>query len=68
MKWVGVGFVHGVMNTDNVSINGETIDYGPFGILDEFEPLYTPNTTDSERRYSYQNQLGVMIWNMQQFG
>jgi serine/tyrosine/threonine adenylyltransferase len=44
--WQTVGFVHGVLNTDNMSILGETIDYGPYGFLERFDPNYTPNTTD----------------------
>ena len=52
--WMRVGFVHGVMNTDNMSILGLTIDYGPFGWLDSFDPDLTPNTTDAgERRYRF---------------
>ena len=47
--WMRVGFVHGVMNTDNMSILGLTIDYGPYGWLDDFDPDWTPNTTDAQR-------------------
>lgn len=64
-KWQAVGFVHGVLNTDNMSILGETIDYGPFGFLERFDPNFTPNTTDfSSRRYSFRNQPGVGQWNL----
>ncbi|KAL3155471.1 hypothetical protein ABBQ38_011026 [Trebouxia sp. C0009 RCD-2024] len=64
-KWQAVGFVHGVLNTDNMSILGETIDYGPFGFLERFDPNFTPNTTDfSGRRYAYRNQPGVVQWNL----
>ena len=55
-RWQCVGFVHGVMNTDNMSILGLTIDYGPYGFLDRFNPEYTPNTTDIPRnRYAYKS-------------
>jgi hypothetical protein len=50
VEWMRVGFVHGVMNTDNMSILGLTIDYGPYGWIDDFDPDWTPNTTDAERR------------------
>ena len=64
-KWQAVGFVHGVLNTDNMSILGETIDYGPFGFLERFDPNFTPNTTDfSGRRYSFRGQPGVVQWNL----
>ncbi|HTA19641.1 MAG TPA: YdiU family protein [Polyangia bacterium] len=64
-RWLGVGFVHGVMNTDNMSILGLTIDYGPFGFLDSYDPNFTPNTTDAgERRYRFANQPRVAKWNL----
>lgn len=64
-EWQRVGFVHGVMNTDNLSIIGLTIDYGPFGWLDHFDPDWTPNTTDAEtRRYTYAAQPEVGRWNL----
>jgi uncharacterized protein YdiU (UPF0061 family) len=63
--WMRVGFVHGVMNTDNMSILGLTIDYGPFGFLDNYDPDFTPNTTDAgERRYRFSNQPRVAKWNL----
>lgn len=63
--WMRVGFVHGVMNTDNLSITGLTIDYGPYGWLEEFDPEWTPNTTDAEgRRYCYGRQPQVAHWNL----
>ncbi|MGA0840878.1 MAG: protein adenylyltransferase SelO, partial [Pseudomonadales bacterium] len=66
-EWMRVGFVHGVMNTDNMSILGLTIDYGPYGWLENFDPDWTPNTTDGEgRRYRYANQPGVAHWNLLQ--
>ncbi|KAL5983367.1 hypothetical protein ACLOJK_017451 [Asimina triloba] len=67
-KWQGVGFTHGVMNTDNMSVLGLTIDYGPFGFLDAFDPTYTPNTTDLPgRRYCFANQPDIGLWNVAQF-
>jgi uncharacterized protein YdiU (UPF0061 family) len=63
--WMRLGFVHGVMNTDNMSILGLTIDYGPYGWLEGYDPLWTPNTTDAEgRRYSYGNQPQIALWNL----
>jgi len=65
--WMAKGFVHGVMNTDNMSILGLTIDYGPFGFLDDFSPAWTPNITDAGgRRYRYESQPGVALWNLVQ--
>jgi len=59
--------VHGVLNTDNCSILAETLDYGPFGVMEVFNPAFTPNTTDLPgRRYCYGNQPGVMHWNVAQ--
>jgi len=67
VEWMRVGFVHGVMNTDNMSILGLTIDYGPYGWLDDFDPGWTPNTTDAEmRRYCYGNQPRIAHWNLLQ--
>jgi len=63
--WMRVGFVHGVMNTDNMSILGLTIDYGPYGWIDDFDPDWTPNTTDAEgRRYRFGQQPQVAYWNL----
>jgi uncharacterized protein YdiU (UPF0061 family) len=65
--WMRVGFVHGVMNTDNLSVLGLSIDYGPYGWLEEVDPLWTPNTTDAEgRRYCYGRQPGIAQWNLTQ--
>ncbi len=65
--WQRVGFVHGVMNTDNMSIHGLTIDYGPYGWIDNFDPDWTPNTTDRlQRRYRFRNQPAVAHWNLAQ--
>ncbi len=67
VEWMRVGFVHGVMNTDNMSILGETIDYGPYGWLEDFDPNWTPNTTDAaNRRYRYGQQPGIGQWNLMQ--
>ena len=68
-KWQAAGFVHGVMNTDNMSILGLTIDYGPYGWLDNYDPAWTPNTTDAEgRRYCFANQAQIAHWNLAQLG
>jgi uncharacterized protein YdiU (UPF0061 family) len=65
--WMRVGFVHGVMNTDNMSILGLTIDYGPYGWLEDFDPDWTPNTTDAQtRRYRFGAQPQVAHWNLVQ--
>lgn len=65
--WQRVGFVHGVMNTDNMSILGLTIDYGPYGWLEGYEPDWTPNTTDAQgRRYRYGQQAQIALWNLVQ--
>ena len=67
VHWLRVGFVHGVMNTDNLSILGLTIDYGPYGWLEDYDPLWTPNTTDAEgRRYCYGRQPTIAHWNLAQ--
>lgn len=65
VEWLRVGFVHGVMNTDNMSILGLTIDYGPYSFVDQYDPLYTPNTTDLPgRRYAFGRQASVAKWNL----
>ena len=67
IHWQRVGFVHGVMNTDNMSILGLTIDYGPFGWLEGYESGWTPNTTDKHtRRYRFGHQPRVAVWNLLQ--
>lgn len=67
--WMRVGFVHGVMNTDNMSILGLTIDYGPYGWLEGYDPDWTPNTTDAQgRRYRFINQPQIALWNLAQLG
>ncbi len=65
IHWQRVGFVHGVMNTDNMSILGLTIDYGPYGWLEDFDLSWTPNTTDAQsKRYTYGNQPNIALWNV----
>lgn len=67
VHWMRVGFVHGVMNTDNLSILGLTIDYGPYGWLEDYNPDWTPNTTDAEgRRYRFGEQPQIALWNLVQ--
>ena len=69
VHWQRVGFVHGVMNTDNLSILGLTIDYGPYGWLEDYDPDWTPNTTDGQgKRYRFGNQPGIGQWNLAQLG
>ncbi len=62
--WQAVGFCHGVMNTDNMSILGLTIDYGPFGFLDQFDPGHVCNHSDSQGRYAWARQPNVGFWNL----
>lgn len=64
-SWQTVGFAHGVMNTDNMSILGLTIDYGPYGFLDDFQPDFICNHSDYQGRYSFENQPAVGLWNLQ---
>ena len=65
-EWMRVGFVHGVMNTDNMSILGLTIDYGPYGWVDNFDPGWTPNTTDAAgKRYCFGRQPEIARWNLE---
>lgn len=67
VHWMRVGFVHGVMNTDNMSILGLTIDYGPYGWLEDYDPDWTPNTTDAGlHRYCFGNQPQIAHWNLAQ--
>ncbi|HGH7233229.1 TPA: protein adenylyltransferase SelO [Klebsiella aerogenes] len=63
--WQTVGFAHGVMNTDNMSILGLTMDYGPYGFLDDFQPGFICNHSDYQGRYSFDNQPAVGLWNLQ---
>ncbi len=64
-EWQTVGFSHGVMNTDNMSILGLTIDYGPFGFLDDYDPGFIGNHSDHQGRYRFDNQPSVALWNLQ---
>ena len=67
VHWMRVGFVHGVMNTDNMSILGLTMDYGPYGWLESYDPDWTPNTTDAQgKRYRYGHQPAIAQWNLLQ--
>lgn len=65
IAWQRVGFVHGVLNTDNMAVSGLTIDYGPYGWVDDYDPNWTPNTTDSgQRRYRFGAQPEIVRWNL----
>ncbi|MFT8348832.1 protein adenylyltransferase SelO [Clostridium saccharoperbutylacetonicum] len=66
-KWQIVGFVHGVLNTDNVAISGETIDYGPCAFMDNYDPATVFSSIDSEGRYAYGNQPYISAWNLARF-
>ena len=66
-KWQLVGFCHGVLNTDNMSIVGLTIDYGPFGFMDRFDPGFICNASDAQGRYKYENQPIICKWNLMKF-
>lgn len=63
-QWQSVGFAHGVMNTDNMSILGLTLDYGPYGFLDEYQPDFVCNHSDYQGRYSFENQPMIGLWNL----
>lgn len=66
-RWLLVGFIHGVMNTDNVAVSGETIDYGPCAFLDAYEPAKVFSSIDHLGRYAYANQPQIMLWNLARF-
>jgi len=66
-QWQLVGFAHGVMNTDNMSVLGLTLDYGPFGFLDHYEPQYICNHSDYHGRYAFDQQPTIGLWNLNQF-
>lgn len=66
-KWVSVGFVHGVMNTDNTTISGETIDYGPCAFIDHYDPNAVFSSIDHQGRYAYMNQAAILQWNLTRF-
>ncbi|WP_117195423.1 protein adenylyltransferase SelO [Rhizobium terrae] len=63
-QWMGIGFIHGVMNTDNMTISGETIDFGPCAFLDEYNPMKVFSSIDEMGRYAYRNQPGIGQWNI----
>ncbi len=66
-RWMAVGFIHGVLNTDNVTISGETIDYGPCAFMDEFDPATVFSSIDHGGRYAYGNQPMITQWNLARF-
>ncbi|WP_342558808.1 YdiU family protein [Metasolibacillus sp. FSL K6-0083] len=66
-KWQLVGFIHGVMNTDNMTISGETIDYGPCAFMDQYKPSTVFSSIDANGRYAYQNQPNMALWNLARF-
>jgi uncharacterized protein YdiU (UPF0061 family) len=63
-RWMSVGFVHGVMNTDNTAISGETLDYGPCAFIDRYDPRAVFSSIDHHGRYAYENQAGIAQWNL----
>ena len=67
-RWMLVGFIHGVMNTDNMTISGETIDYGPCAFMDAFDPATVFSSIDHGGRYAYGNQPGIAQWNLARSG
>lgn len=67
-KWQSIGFVHGVMNTDNMTISGETIDYGPCAFIDKYDPAAVYSSIDRYGRYAYGNQPQIGFWNLARFG
>ncbi len=64
-QWMGVGFCHGVLNTDNMSITGESFDYGPYAFIDIYNPYFTAAAFDLQGRYSYRNQPSICRWNLE---
>lgn len=66
-KWMSLGFVHGVMNTDNMTISGETIDYGPCAFMDTYDPNTVFSSIDINGRYAYKNQPAILVWNLAKF-
>ncbi|WP_417673694.1 protein adenylyltransferase SelO [Pseudodonghicola sp.] len=67
VQWLSVGFIHGVMNTDNCAVSGETIDYGPCAFLDSYHPQTVYSSIDRYGRYAYDRQADIVVWNMAQF-
>ncbi|KNC97810.1 uncharacterized protein SPPG_06805 [Spizellomyces punctatus DAOM BR117] len=66
--WQAIGFVHGVLNTDNMSILGITLDYGPFGFLDAYDPYWSSNAADKQDRYRFEHQPKIAMWNLSKLG
>jgi serine/tyrosine/threonine adenylyltransferase len=66
-QWMRVGFVHGVMNTDNVALSGETIDYGPCAFIDSYDPATVFSSIDHHGRYAFGQQPGIAVWNLARF-
>jgi serine/tyrosine/threonine adenylyltransferase len=66
-KWQLVGFIHGVMNTDNMALSGETIDYGPCAFMDAYDPATVFSSIDRQGRYAYGNQPSIAVWNLSRF-
>ncbi len=67
-RWMGVGFIHGVMNTDNMALSGETIDYGPCAFMDAYDPATVFSSIDRHGRYAYSNQPTIAQWNLARLG
>ena len=67
-RWLSLGFIHGVMNTDNMTLSGETIDYGPCAFVDTYHPMRVFSSIDSQGRYAYARQPEVALWNLAQLG
>ena len=65
--WQSLGFCHGVLNTDNMSILGLTIDYGPFAFMDYYNPKFVSNSSDHHGRYKYEAQPEICLWNLHKF-
>ncbi|TCL09604.1 uncharacterized protein YdiU (UPF0061 family) [Shimia isoporae] len=65
-RWMSVGFIHGVMNTDNCAVSGETLDYGPCAYMDDYEPMMVFSSIDRQGRYAFGNQPDIIVWNMAQ--
>ena len=63
-EWMRVGFIHGVMNTDNMSLSGETIDFGPCAFMDSYNPKTVFSSIDKMGRYSFENQFKITLWNL----
>jgi uncharacterized protein YdiU (UPF0061 family) len=66
-RWLLIGFIHGVMNTDNTSVSGETIDYGPCAFMDAYDPATVFSSIDHLGRYAYGNQPNIAVWNLARF-